>query len=113
MSFRQARAVRNLRDSIFNIDRASLGMRTGESVLAAPSMRQKLLHHYPPNIDLLALSAQDHRLRSLNLQDVWYEAQVVRETQLRARGKVVRVSVVTGVLKREEKDTKGKSKKRK
>ncbi|OAJ36354.1 hypothetical protein BDEG_20535 [Batrachochytrium dendrobatidis JEL423] len=85
-------AVQQLRDKIFHIDRAALGMRTGSDILAKASMRQKLLHHYPPNIDLLALSSQDPRLKPLQLQDVWYETQRTREEALQARGKVVRVS---------------------
>ncbi|EGF83984.1 expressed protein [Batrachochytrium dendrobatidis JAM81] len=95
-------AVQQLRDKIFHIDRAALGMRTGSDILAKASMRQKLLHHYPPNIDLLALSSQDPRLKPLQLQDVWQEEKWSES-----------LAMVTGVLKREQKDTKGKSKKRK
>ncbi|KAI8926610.1 hypothetical protein BC831DRAFT_455940 [Entophlyctis helioformis] len=105
-------ALQRLRDSIFKVDRAQAGLRTGRDILAAAPLRQKLLNHYPPNIDHLALSLQDKRLASLGLKDVWVEAQKVREQGLEARGKFVRVSVVDGPRKREELPTKAKGKKK-
>eukprot|EP00842_Homolaphlyctis_polyrhiza_P003971 jgi/Hompol1/4575/HPOL_003720-RA len=112
MAAARIKAVQALRDSIFNIDRARVGMRTGSDILAAAPLREKLLHHYPPNIDCLALSKQDTRLRGLGLVDVWVEQQKLREERLKARGKLVRVSVVDGPQKRPEGETK-KGKKRK
>ncbi|KAL2911076.1 hypothetical protein HK105_209474 [Polyrhizophydium stewartii] len=112
MASPRLQAVRQLRDAIFGIDRSAIGVRTGKDVLAAPPLRAKLLNYYPPDVDMLKLSMQDSRLAQLDLKDVWVEQQRAREEALAARGKVVRVSVITGPMKRDAAAAKSKGKKR-
>ncbi|KAI8819665.1 protein-tyrosine phosphatase-like protein [Fimicolochytrium jonesii] len=77
------------------------------------SRRTALLTHYPPSIDVTKLAAQDHRFRALPLVDQWKQAQAEREERLTARGKAVRVSVVTGMAKKPEGSGGVKKKKKK
>ncbi|KAI8906597.1 hypothetical protein DFJ77DRAFT_477297 [Powellomyces hirtus] len=76
------------------------------------SRRQALLTHYPPNVDVTKLAAQDHKLARLGLVDVWMEMKLAREEAMTARGKTPRVSVATGKAKKPEGES-GKKKKRK
>ncbi|KAJ3026169.1 hypothetical protein HDV00_012142 [Rhizophlyctis rosea] len=61
-----------------------------------PSRAHQILSYYPPDIDLLALSSQDPLLKPLNLKDVWLESELKREKALAERGKICRVSALTG-----------------
>ncbi|KAJ3019438.1 hypothetical protein HKX48_002081 [Thoreauomyces humboldtii] len=76
------------------------------------SRRAALLSHYPPNVCVTALAAQDPKLTKLRLIDTWKANRMEREEALTARGKPPRVSVATGKAKKPEAEA-GKKKKRK
>ncbi|KAJ3177267.1 hypothetical protein HDU87_004518 [Geranomyces variabilis] len=76
------------------------------------SRRQTLLSHYPPDVDVAKLAAQDHRLAGVGLIDTWKNVMEQREKAMALRGKAPRVSVVTGMAKKPEGEN-GKKKKRK
>ncbi|KAJ3185131.1 hypothetical protein HDU87_002697 [Geranomyces variabilis] len=76
------------------------------------SRRQALLSHYPPDVDVAKLAAQDHKLAGVGLIDTWKNVMEQREKAMALRGKAPRVSVVTGMAKKPEGET-GKKKKRK
>ncbi|KAJ3188759.1 hypothetical protein HDU85_004473 [Gaertneriomyces sp. JEL0708] len=80
----------------------------------AQPVAQKLLTHYPPDINVHKLAKQDTSLTNLQLKDVWMETRLEREGALRLKGKVVRVSVRGGMQKPPEAPAAGKKgKKRK
>ncbi|KAJ3132881.1 hypothetical protein HDU90_006601 [Geranomyces variabilis] len=87
-----------------------------QSSLPAPSRitsrRHTLLSHYPPDVDVAKLAAQDHRLAGVGLIDTWKNVMEQREKAMALRGKAPRVSVVTGMAQKPEGET-GKKKKRK
>ena len=76
------------------------------------SSRFKHLFYYPPDISPLKLSQQDMDLAGLNLVDPWIEERKIKQDILVARGKPLRVCVVNGPIKRDEK-SEGKKKRRK
>ncbi|KAJ3153800.1 hypothetical protein HDU86_005133 [Geranomyces michiganensis] len=69
------------------------------------SRRQALLTHYPPDVDVVKLAAQDHKLASVGLIDTWKHVMEQREKAM--------ALLVTGMAKGPEGGSGKKKKKRK
>lgn len=69
---------------------------------------QRCLQYYPPDIDLLKLSSQDPLLKALGLKDVRMHQRLVRQQAMEARGKNIRVGVIDGPRRPQEKKPKKK-----
>ncbi|KAJ3416514.1 hypothetical protein HDV05_001251 [Chytridiales sp. JEL 0842] len=78
-----------------------------------PSVALKMKNYYPPDIDFQALAMQDPELKKLGLKDLKLEERLEKEREWEKRGKIVRVSALTGRRKKVEGEGKGGKKKRK
>lgn len=72
----------------------------------------KYLNYHPPDVNLLKIAQQDHALKHMNLVDERFITLLHKEKRMKANGKKIRVSILTGIQKKIEEKKKGKKGKR-